>query len=40
MIMTRYSETYVDENGNKIVEPVYNGGGGTATGIMGVKRAA
>lgn len=38
--MIRNTDTYVDANGNKIVEPVYNGGGGTASGNMGIKRAA
>lgn len=38
--MTHITDTYIDANGNKIVEPVYNGGGGTASGNMGIKRAA
>lgn len=33
----RSAETYVDANGNKVVEPVYNGGG-TVGGIVGIRR--
>lgn len=33
----RTSDTYIDENGNKVVEPVWHGNG-TAAGIIGVKK--
>ncbi len=31
-------ETYVDANGNKVVEPVYNGTGGTVGGTIRVVK--
>ncbi len=31
-------ETYIDANGNKVVEPVYNGSGGTVGGTIGVVK--
>lgn len=36
--MTRTSDTYIDANGNKVVEPVFNGSGGTAGGMIGIKK--
>jgi hypothetical protein len=30
--------TYIDEQGNKVVEPVYNGGGGTVAGTVCVVK--
>lgn len=36
---SKTGETYIDADGNKVVEPVYNGNGGTANGtIPAVKR--
>lgn len=34
----RTADTYIDANGNKVVEPVFNGSGGTASGIIGIKK--
>ena len=31
-------ETYIDANGNKVVEPIYNGNGGTANGTISVVK--
>jgi len=36
--MTRSCETYVDAQGNKVVEPIYNGNGGTVSGMLSVTR--
>ena len=33
----RTSDIYVDANGNKVVEPIYNGGGNVG-GMVGVKK--
>ncbi len=30
--------TYIDNNGNKVVEPVYNGSGGSVGGNSGVSK--
>lgn len=38
MKQNRTSETYVDASGNKVVEPVFNGGGGSVGGMVGVKK--
>ncbi len=35
--MVRTSETYIDANGNKVVEPVYNGAG-CVGGMMSVRK--
>jgi len=35
--MTRTSDIYIDSNGNKVVEPVFNGNG-CVVGMMGVKK--
>lgn len=35
--MERTSQTYIDAQGNKVVEPVYNGAG-CVGGIMGVRK--
>jgi hypothetical protein len=32
------AETYTDANGNKVVQPVYNGTGGTVCGTIGVVK--
>lgn len=34
----RTADTYIDANGNKVVEPIFNGTGGTAGGIIGIKK--
>ncbi len=34
----RTTNTYIDSQGNKIVEPVYNGGGGSVGGMIGIKK--
>ena len=34
----RTSDIYIDTNGNKIVEPIFNGGGGSVGGMVGVKK--
>ena len=34
----RTSDTYVDAHGNKVVEPVFNGSGGSVGGMVGVKK--
>lgn len=36
--MTKAGETYVDGDGAKIVEPVYNGAGGTVAGNVIIRR--
>ena len=36
--MTRTAEIYIDANGNKVVEPVFNGSGGAAGGMIGIKK--
>lgn len=37
-MINRTADTYIDANGNKVVEPVFNGSGGTAGGIIGIKK--
>lgn len=34
----RTSDTYTDSHGNKVVEPIYNGGGGSVGGMVGVRK--
>lgn len=34
----RTSDIYVDANGNKVVEPVFNGSGGSVGGMVGIKK--
>ena len=36
--MTRTPDLYIDVNGNKVVEPIFNGSGGTAGGMIGIKK--
>lgn len=36
--MPRTTDVYTDKDGNKVVEPVYNGGGGSVGGMVGVQR--
>lgn len=36
--MTRTSDIYIDANGNKIVEPIFNGGTGSVGGMIGIKK--
>lgn len=38
MTPNRTSDTYVDVNGNKVVEPIFNGGGGSVGGMVGVRK--
>ena len=36
----RTSDIYIDANGNKVVEPIFNGGGGSGSvsGMIGIKK--
>ncbi len=36
----RTTETYIDANGNKVVEPVFNGTGGCVGGMVGIKKVS
>lgn len=36
--MVRTCETYIDEHGNKVVEPVYHAAGGTVAGVICVHK--
>lgn len=36
--MTKSCEITVDANGNKIVQPVFNGGTGSVGGVTGIRR--
>lgn len=38
--MANNGETYVDANGNKVVQPIYNGSGGTCAGNISVRKSA
>ena len=38
MTPNRTSDTYIDVNGNKVVEPIFNGGGGSVGGMVGVRK--
>jgi len=38
MKAVRTTEIYVDAQGYKVVEPVFNGGGGSVGGMIGVKK--
>jgi len=35
---TRTTDTYIDAQGNKVVEPVFNGSGGCVGTRVGVKK--
>jgi len=37
-MIARTPDTYVDASGNKVVEPVFNGSGGSAGGMIGIKK--
>ena len=36
--MVGTKDSYIDANGNKVVEPVYNGAGGCACGVIGIRK--
>lgn len=37
-MIARICDTYIDSNGNKVVEPVFNGSGGSVGGMVGVRK--
>jgi hypothetical protein len=37
-VNSRKTDTYIDANGNKVVEPIFNGSGGSVGGMVGVKK--